>query len=158
VGRIGYLDDAQLATLIGVSNVVDLPVGLPADPTSLVNFATADASYAPLYTTGDGGAVTQATSKSTAVTLNKATGQITTHNGLLAAAAVVEFTVGNSTVAATDTITLNLASGAVSGTTYRYWVSAVAANSFKVCIENRSAGGLSEALVFNFTLAKGVAS
>jgi hypothetical protein len=80
------------------------------------------------------------------------------NNALLAAAAVVEFTVSNTTVAATDTIVLNLASGAASGTTYRYWISAVAANSFKVCVENRSAGGLSEALVFNFATVKAVAS
>lgn len=110
------------------------------------------------YGTGAGGAVTQATSKATGVTLNKATGAITMNGAALAAAAVVEFTVTNSAVAATDTINLNLASGAAASTAYRYRISAVAAGSFKICVENRSAGSLSEALVLNFAVVKAVAA
>ncbi len=110
------------------------------------------------YATGAGGAVTQATSKATGVTLNKASGQVTMNAAALAAAAIVEFTVTSSAVAATDTINLNLASGAATSTAYRYWVSAVAAGSFKVCVENRSAGSLSEALVLNFAVVKAVAA
>lgn len=110
------------------------------------------------YSTGTGGAVTQATSKSTGVTLNKACGQITMNNAALASAAVVEFTVTNNNVAATDTVNLNLASGAAASISYRYWVSGVAAGSFKICIENRSGGSLSEALVFNYAVLKAVAA
>lgn len=108
------------------------------------------------YVTGAGGAATQATSKSTTVTLNKLCGQITTAAAALAAGAVVEFTVANSQVAATDLIRLNLASGPAASSAYRYWVSGVAAGSFKVAIENRSAGSLSEALVLNFAVLKAV--
>ena len=51
-----------------------------------------------------GGAVTQATSKSTGVTLNKPCGAITMHNASLAGDAEVSFTVTNSEVAATDVV------------------------------------------------------
>jgi hypothetical protein len=44
------------------------------------------------YATGAGGTVTQATSKSTAVTLNTVTGAITMNNAALAAATIVSFT------------------------------------------------------------------
>jgi hypothetical protein len=76
----------------------------------------------------------------------------------MAAAAVVSFTVSNSTIAATDTINLNLASGNATAGTYRHWVEGVAAGSFKIVIENRSAGALAEALVFNFAVLKAVAA
>jgi hypothetical protein len=108
------------------------------------------------YATGAGGAVTQATSKSTGVTLNKPSGQVTTHNASLAAAAVVSFVVTNSAVATTDTINLNLASGNATAGAYRYWVEGIAAGSFKIVIENRSGGALAEALVFNFAVLKAV--
>jgi hypothetical protein len=111
------------------------------------------------YATGAGGAVTQLTSKSTAPpAINKASGQITTNNAALAAAGVVSFTVSNSVVAATDTINLNLQSGNATAGTYRYWIDKVSSGSFVVVIENRSAGSLSEALVFNFAVIKAVAA
>ena len=108
------------------------------------------------YATGAGGTVTQATSKSTGVTLNKVSGQVTTNNASLAAAAMVSFTVTNSTVAATDTINLNLTSGNATAGTYRYWIEGIAAGSFKIVIENRSGGALGEALVFTFAVVKAV--
>jgi hypothetical protein len=109
------------------------------------------------YQAGAGGAVTQLTSKTTAVTENKACGQFTTNNAALAAAATATFQVNNSNIAATDTINLNLQSGQATVGTYRYWIEKVAAGSFTVTIENRSAGSLSEALVFNFAALKAVA-
>ena len=108
------------------------------------------------YAAGAGGSVTQATSKSTAVTLNKLSGRITTTSASLAAAGVVSFTVNNSLVAATDTVILNLQSGNATAGAYRYWVEGVSAGAFKVVIENRSAGALAEALVFSFALLKAV--
>lgn len=109
------------------------------------------------YATGAGGAVTQATSKSTGVTLNKATGQITMHNAALAAGAEVAFTLTNSVIAATDIIVLNIASGGTSAS-YDYAVTAVAAGSCEITISNLSGGSLGEALVLNFAVIKGVAA
>lgn len=109
------------------------------------------------YATGAGSSVTQLTSKSTAPpAINKDCGQIITNNASLAAAGVVSFTVSNSEVAATDTINLNLKSGPATPGSYRYWIEAVAAGTFTVTIENRSAGALAEALTFNFAIIKAV--
>jgi hypothetical protein len=108
------------------------------------------------YAAGAGGSVTQATSKSTAVTLNKSAGRVTTHAASLANGAVVSFVVNNSQVAATDTINLNLQSGNAAASAYRYWVEAVSAGSFRIVIENRSGAALAEALLFNFAVLKAV--
>jgi len=103
-----------------------------------------------------GGTVTQLTSKSTGVTLNKPSGQITTHNASLAGGAEVSFTVTNSEIAATDVVIVNVASGATTGT-YIASVSAVAAGSFDVTLSNvgTTAG---EALVLNYVALKGASS
>lgn len=109
------------------------------------------------YATGAGGTVTQGTSKSTAVTLDKLTGQITTHNANLTAGSEVAFTVNNSQVAATDIIVANIASGGTSAS-YALAVTAVAAGSFELTLTNLSAGTLGEALVINYAVIKGVAA
>lgn len=54
------------------------------------------------YDVGAGGAVTQTTSKSHGVTLNKITGKITMHNASLAAGASVEFTVSSTAFGSND--------------------------------------------------------
>ena len=104
---------------------------------------------------GVGGSVTQTVSKSTAVTLNKITGQITTSNASLAAATAVNFVVNNSLIGAADTVDLSLASGPVNPQAYTYNVSQIAAGSFGIAIRNQSAGPLAEALTFNFSVIKG---
>jgi hypothetical protein len=107
------------------------------------------------YSSGAGGTVTQATSKSTGVTLNKVTGQITMNNAALASAAKVSFVVTNSAVVATDIITANVVSGGTANA-YRAAVTAVGAGSFTVTVENITAGSLSEAPVIGFAVIKGV--
>lgn len=109
------------------------------------------------YVVGAGGAVTQITSKATGVTLNKITGQITMQNAALAAGAKVSFVVTNSTVAATDAVIVSVASGGTANA-YRAAVTAVAAGSFTITVENITAGSLSEAPVINFAVIKAVAA
>ena len=106
------------------------------------------------YITGEGGAVTQATSKSTAVTLNKKCGTVTLNNAALAADAIVTFTLTNSTIAATDVVVLNHASA---GTAGKYALNAqAAAGSASINVTNISAGSLSEAIVVRFAVVKAV--
>jgi hypothetical protein len=107
------------------------------------------------YSTGTGGTVTQATNKSTGVTLNKRCGQITMNNASLAAAAEVSFTFTNSTIAATDVVVTAISSGATAGA-YNTHVDAIAAGSCRISITNFSAGPLSEAIVLNFAVIKAV--
>lgn len=107
------------------------------------------------YATGAGGAVTQTTNRTAAVTLNKLTGAITTDTTSLSAGGAATFTVNNTTVVATDTIDLSIKGGAV-GTTFA-WVSTVAANSFAItlyCISGTETG----AIVLNFAVVKAVTS
>lgn len=109
------------------------------------------------YATGAGGAVTQATNKSTGVTLSKLSGTITTHNAALASGATVGFTVTNTQVKATDIVQIALASGGTANS-YDYGVDAVAAGSFHIWVTNTSGASLGEALVFNFAVIRGVAA
>lgn len=107
------------------------------------------------YGTGSGGTVTQLTGKSTPVTINKPTGQITMNNSSLASNAVAVFTVNNSTVSASDVVQVNLKSGYATGGTYQVWAESPSSGLFNMCVRNISAGSLSEALVLNFTIIKG---
>jgi hypothetical protein len=96
--------------------------------------------------------VTQATSKSTGVTINASVGQIVTNNAALAAGVEVAFVVTNNQVSAYDIPVIAIASGAATAGTYLVSVVTVAAGSFTIAITNASAGSLSEALTFNFGL------
>ena len=103
------------------------------------------------YTAAAQGTVTQATSKSTAVTLNKAAGQITMNNAALAGATNVTFTLNNSLISVNDIVILNIAAGATAGS-YNCWVSGLSAGSVSITVRNISGGSLSEAVVLNFAL------
>ena len=106
------------------------------------------------YVTGDGGAITQSTSKSTAVTLSKKCGQITMFNDALAGNTTVSFTLTNTTIAATDLLVLNHVSG---GTAGAYLLNAqCAAGSASINVRNVTSGSLSEAIIIGFALVKAV--
>lgn len=111
------------------------------------------------YGTGAGGTVTQATSKSTTVTLNKPTGQITMNNAALAAGASVNFAVNNSLVTTTDLVVVGGVNAGVDPINYR--IEAARANgigTFLIRVTNISAGSLSEALQIQFSIIKGATS
>lgn len=103
------------------------------------------------YTAAAQGTVTQATSKSTAVTLNKAAGQITMNNAALAGTTNVTFTLNNSFISANDILILNVSSGATAGS-YNCWVSGLSAGAATITVRNISGGSLSEAVVLNFAI------
>lgn len=110
------------------------------------------------YGPGAGGTVTQATSKSTAVTLNKPAGQITTSNASLTAGTVVNFQLNNSLISAVDSVQATLAGGeAVVGTTC-VWVCNVSAGVASIAIWNRSGATTSDTLKINFAIIKGATS
>ena len=105
----------------------------------------------------DGGTVTQATNKGTAVTLSTESGQITMNNAALGAAAEASFTVTNDKIAATDVVVAVHGSAGTAGS-YMVGVSAIAAGSFGITVTNVSGGSLSEAIVINFVALKGASS
>ena len=106
------------------------------------------------YITGEGGTVTQATSKATAVTLSKKCGQITMNAASLAADTTVTFTLTNTTIAATDLLVLNHDAGGTAGS---YLLNAqCAAGSVSINVRNVTAGALAEAIVIGFAVIKAV--
>lgn len=118
----------------------------------------AEVSIGYANSAGAGGSVTQTTSKSTAVTINKLTGQITTSAAQLDRDTTVSFVVNNSLVAATDVVVACIHSGATIGV-YELDVDAVAAGSFTLSLRNHMASvDYSEAVVINFVVIKGTTS
>jgi len=103
------------------------------------------------YTTAAQGTVTQATSKSTAVTLNKSAGQITMNNAALASNTAISFTLNNSYLSSNDIIITNISAGGTSGA-YTTYVSSMTTGSAVITLRNMSAGSLSEAVVINFAI------
>lgn len=112
------------------------------------------------YATGSGGAVTQATNRTTGVTLNKISGTITTNTTSLAAEAAAVFTVTNSSVAIGDTVIVSIQSGSNGGNT-KVTVNTVAAGSFVIQVANdNAAAGTAEtgAILINFAVIKAVSA
>jgi hypothetical protein len=118
----------------------------------LINAADIYATDEIGYAAAAQGTVTQLTSKSTGVTLNKSAGQITMNNAALGGTTNVAFTLTNSTLSAKDVVLVNVAGGVASNETYNCWVSGHAAGSCTFVLRNISGGSLSEAVVLNFVI------
>jgi hypothetical protein len=115
-------------------------------------FTTCYASNELGYAAAAQGTVTQATSKSTAVTLDKSAGVITLNAAQLNATTSVNFTLNNSTISARDTVILTLANSGATAGSYTAIVSALTTGSATITVRNITAGNLSEALVLNFCI------
>ena len=121
-----------------------------ADP----EFTTCYASQEIGYSTAAQGAVTQATDKSTGVTLNNSMGRMTLNGAALAAGAAASFTLTNSLLSVADTIIVNVSGGGTAAA-YTAYVSSMAAGSAVLTLRNLSAGSLSEAVVLNYAIIHG---
>lgn len=124
-----------------------------------ITHATNIYSNGPLigYTTGAGGSVTQDTSKSTGVTLDKACGSIVTHNDNLVAGTTVRFTFTNSTITAGTALIVHRRTGG-SASSYNIWVDSLATGSAEICVRNITAGDLAEAVTIRFMVFNVVTS
>ena len=130
------------------ATVDNTPIGA-VTPSTFVGttvYSTSEIGYAAAAQ----GTVTQATSKSTAVTLNNSAGQITMNAASLATVTNVTFTLTNSTISAKDVLLLTVTNG-TSGA-YNAFVSSMAAGSATITLRNISGGSLSEAVVLNFAI------
>jgi len=107
------------------------------------------------YTAAAQGTVTQATSKSTGVTLSKSAGRITMNNAELAANTAVSFTLTNTVISANDAIIVNISGGATAAA-YTVYISSMTAGSAVITLRNLTAGALSEAVIINFAILHGV--
>jgi hypothetical protein len=135
------------------ANTERLKVTAAGDTSVTGSFVSSSSIGGIGYATGAGGTVTQITSRTTGVTLNKITGAIT----LVSAAGSVawqSFTVTNSAVAATDTVICNQVSGTDLNMIH---VTAIAAGSFRISFAT-TAGVTVEQPVFRFTVIKSVSA
>lgn len=104
------------------------------------------------YTAAAQGTVTQLTSKSTAVTLNKPAGVITMNNASLNTATNATFTLNNSFISPNDTVILTISGGQATPGSYNVFANALSAGSVSITLRNISGGPLSEAVVINFAI------
>ena len=118
------------------------PIGVAFEDQNIIgsNFVMSGGELG--YTAEASGTVTQLTSKSTGVTLNKSA---------LANVTNVSFTLTNSTISAKDVVMLSVSSGATAGA-YNCWISGKATGSCTITLRNLSGGALSEAVVINFAV------
>ena len=120
------------------------------DPEFSTMYATEEIGYAA----GAQGTVTQGTSKSTGVTLNKSAGRITMNGALLAANTAVSFTLTNSLISTNDTIIVCISGGATAAA-YTTYISSMTAGSAVVTLRNLTSGDLSEAVILNYAIIHG---
>lgn len=112
--------------------------------------------------TGTGGTITQLTSRTTGVTLNKICGDITLVSASISGLSSERFTLTNSTIGATDIVQVCLVGGAVAGTgpttsTYDVGVLRVAAGACDIVVHNtNNSASTTEPLVIRFMVIKGV--
>jgi hypothetical protein len=133
------------------------PIGAttPSTVVGTTVYATSEIGYSAAAQ----GAVTQATSKSTGVTLNKSAGRITMNAEALAGGAVASFVLTNSAISANDTMIVCVSSnttGSAAGA-YTTYVSYLAAGSAFITLRNLSATSYSEAVIINFSIVHGAA-
>lgn len=157
---LGYAAGASPVTVMSIGSQSNIPVsffmnnGEKARLDTSGNFlitAGGGLGYGP----GSGGAVTQLTSKSTGVTLNKPAGQITMNAAALASNTAVVFTLTNSLIAAVDGIVVTIQSPTQK---YTGICVGVAAGSCDIRVNNITGGSLSEAVVINYEVIKGANS
>jgi hypothetical protein len=123
------------------------------DPEFSTMYATEEIGYAASAQ----GTVTQATSKSTAVTLDKSAGRITMNGASLATATNATFTLNNALISANDTVILTISGGQATAGSYNVFANSLAAGSVSITLRNISGGTLSEAVVINYCIIHGAA-
>lgn len=160
--------DVTLAKLarVGTAGQVLISGGPSADPSYTAQstltagaVTVTDPAKAIGYGAGAGGTVTQATSKSTAVTLNKPCGQITMHNDTLATGARVSFRLNNSLIGLLDKLVISLdASVGYGRGSYQCLCLDSGIGNATISLVNISETSLSNAVKVDFAIIKGADS
>ena len=119
-------------------------------PVALTN-RTSGIGYAA---SASGGAVTQGTSRATAVTCTGMTGAITGYSAALASLATVAITVNNTSVRTGDVVIVNHTSAGTIGAYMLTPNTIVDGTSFKINITNITGGSLTEAPVVSFAIIR----
>ena len=110
------------------------------------------------YKAGSGGTTTQPDTSGKSTTTNaldKINGEIVMDDEALAANTTVSFTLTNNTIAATDVVIVNHASGGTAGA-YQVTVGAVASGTCLISVRNVTGSPLGQAIKLNFAVIKAV--
>lgn len=151
-GTSAYFDSISRGSA-GTANPIQLKISSTVYAT-LDNAGNFTLSTGQLgYSIGAGSSVTQLTSKTTGVTINKATGVITMNAAALANGASASFIVTNSLVGVNSVVVANLQSFSIDN--YDLFVGFTAAGSFRLKVRNVSGGSLSEAVQIQFAIFAG---
>lgn len=122
---------------------------IASDGTTSINNLVNASSFGITSGNSYGGTVTQLTSRTTAVTINKISGAITMFTAVGSATAAT-FIVNNTTVSANDVVIVSQKSGS---NLYDLFVTAVNNNSFNITFRT-TGGAASDAPVINFVVIK----
>lgn len=152
-GAIKFLTAAEATVAVGTDTTLTERMRIDSTGNLLMTNSTGALGYGA----GSGGTVTQATSKSTTVTLNRASGKITMNNAALAATTTVTFILNNSLLTSSDVLAFTFDRGAPNASSYNVWA-AVDAGSADIHVRNISGGSLSDAVRINFAIIKGSTS
>ena len=132
------------------------PIGVAYEDQNIINAdivkATDIACTSTIgYAASAFGTVTQSNNKTTAVTINTPSGQITTANAQMAPAANAVFVVNCSTCSTKDVVVISVASGGTLGA-YNAFIAAVSDGSFTVELKNVTNNAYSEAIKLNYAI------
>lgn len=132
------------------------PIGVAYEDQNIINAdivkATDIVSTGTLgYSASKFSTVTQQNNKTTGVTINTPSGQITTANAQMAPSANAVFVVTCSAVSARDAVVANVGSGGTLGA-YNVFVAAIADGSFALELKNVTNNAYSEVIKLNYII------
>lgn len=137
-GGTGASDQATARTNLGLGTMsTQASTNVAITGGAVTGLTSLTSTGAIGYVTGGGGTVTQSTSRTTGVTLNAPSGQITLVSAQVAAHDADEFVLTNSAIAATDVVVVNIsASTAADKALYTVTVTDVSAGSCTISVGN----------------------
>lgn len=109
------------------------------------------------YTTGAGGSVTQITSITTGVTLNKVCGTVTTVSSTLGAGATATFSLTNSAITATDVVNASIKTYSGTGLPVAH-VTQTGSGTCSLTLQNIGGSALNSTVAINFAVMKSVSN
>lgn len=146
-------------TLTATGTDANININLVSKGASFTTASTAFRSFSNTqpngYGAGSGGNVAQATSKSTGVTLNTPTGEITMNNASLAAGASVVFPVTCAAVISANDVPKVAVQSGVTGDFYSASVAFIQAGLFKIRVINHDGSAHTDAVIINYALERG---
>lgn len=146
ISKVTFSDATQARTALSLGSLATQDFDDVAITGGSVVATTALGYAASVY-----GTVTQATDKSTAVTLNSLAGRITMNDATLASNTDVIFTLDNSILTGNDLLVVNIAGGGTPGA-YRLDICCNVAGSAVLKLSNTTGGSLSEAVQILFAV------